>query len=45
MEAIRFLRDETEVPSIGQKVSILYYPEINEFNGIKSIQLLVEDMI
>lgn len=45
VEAIRFLRDETEVPSIGQKVSILYYPEINEFNGIKSIQLLVEDMI
>ena len=45
VEAIRFLRDETEVPSIGQKVSILYYPEINEFNGIKSIQLSVEDMI
>ncbi len=44
VEAVRFLRDESGIPAVGEKISILYYPDINEFKGIKNIQLVIEDV-
>lgn len=41
--AIRFKLDGQEIPEIGRKISMVYYPDINEYNGIVSIQFRIED--
>ena len=41
--AIRFKLDGQEIPEVGRKISMVYYPDINEYNGIVSIQFRIED--
>ena len=41
--AIRFKLDGQEIPEVGKKISMVYYPDINEYNGIVSIQFRIED--
>ena len=41
--AIRFKLDGQEIPETGKKISMVYYPDINEYNGIVSIQFRIED--
>lgn len=41
--AIKFKLDGQEIPEPGRKISMVYYPDINEYNGIVSIQFRIED--
>lgn len=41
--AIKFKLDGQEIPEAGRKISMVYYPDINEYNGIVSIQFRIED--
>jgi single-stranded-DNA-specific exonuclease len=42
-ECIQFGTDENAAPERGSKISILYYPDINEFNGRRTIQFVVSE--
>jgi single-stranded-DNA-specific exonuclease len=42
-ECIQFGADENTAPERGRKISILYYPDINEFNGRRTIQFVVSE--
>jgi single-stranded-DNA-specific exonuclease len=42
-ECIQFGADESTAPERGSKISILYYPDINEFNGRRTIQFVVSE--
>lgn len=44
IEAIKFKAEVDDVPAIGSEIKILYYPDINEFRGIKSLQFVVNEM-
>lgn len=41
---IKFNACEDEVPVIGQKVGVVYYPDVNEYNGRRSIQFVVAEI-
>lgn len=41
--AIKFKLDGQEIPEAGRKISMVYYPDINEYNGIVSVQFRIED--
>ena len=44
LKAIKFKAEgETDMPEVGSLINILYYPEINEYNGYRSIQLNIID--
>lgn len=43
VEAIQFRADALQVPVRGQKISIVYYPDINEYQGRRSIQFVVQE--
>ncbi|MBO5459862.1 MAG: single-stranded-DNA-specific exonuclease RecJ, partial [Lachnospira sp.] len=43
VEAIQFKADEMRMPLYGQKISIVYYPDINEYNGNRSLQFVVQE--
>lgn len=48
MEAVCFadaVRLEERLRSSREVLSVLYYPEINEYNGIRSIQIVITDYI
>jgi single-stranded-DNA-specific exonuclease len=42
-DAVQFKVEEEEMPLAGQKISIVYYPDINEYNGKRSIQFVVKE--
>lgn len=42
-DCIKFNSCEDEVPLMGTRIGIIYYPDINEFNGRKSIQFVVSE--
>lgn len=42
-DAVMFRADALNVPLRGQKISIVYYPSINEYNGNKTIQFIVSE--
>jgi single-stranded-DNA-specific exonuclease len=42
-DAVMFRADALNVPLRGQKISIVYYPSINEYNGNKTIQFVVSE--
>ena len=42
-DAVMFRADALNVPRKGQKISIVYYPSINEYNGNKTIQFIVSE--
>lgn len=42
-DAVMFREDALNVPRKGQKISIVYYPSINEYNGNKTIQFIVSE--
>lgn len=42
-DAVMFRADELNVPLRGQKISVVYYPSINEYNGKKTIQFIVSE--
>lgn len=44
IEAIKFKAEAEDLPEIGSEIKILYYPDINEFRGIKSLQFVVNEM-
>ena len=39
----KFKLDGQEIPEAGRKISMVYYPDINEYNGIVSVQFRIED--
>lgn len=42
--SIMFKRTENDPePEVGQIISVIYYPEINEFRGNKELQFIIED--
>lgn len=43
VEAIQFKADEMRIPRCGQRISIVYYPDINEYNGNRSLQFVVQE--
>jgi len=43
VDAIKFKMDGQEIPEVGRKINMTYYPNINEFNGIVSLQFLIEE--
>jgi len=44
IEAISFHVSEENIPAIGEKKSILYYPNINSYNGRTSLQFNIIEM-
>ena len=40
--AIRFKLDGQEIPDVGRKISMVYYPDINEYNGITDYEIEYE---
>ena len=42
-DAVMFRADALNVPSRGQKISVVYYPSINEYNGKKTIQFIISE--
>lgn len=44
IEAIKFKVEEDELPAIGSVIKIIYYPDINEFKGNKSLQFIVNEI-
>jgi len=44
IEAISFHVSEENIPAIGDKKSILYYPNINAYNGRTSLQFNIIEM-
>lgn len=43
-EAVSFNFKESEMPEIGEKISIVYYPDINSYNGRQSLQFIINEM-
>lgn len=43
IEAIQFRVDVDNVPEHGQSISIIYYPDINEYNGRRSLQFVIQE--
>lgn len=44
LTAIKFKSEgEEEMPEVGSLINILYYPELNEYNGFKTIQLNISE--
>lgn len=43
-DGIMFKISEENLPFKGQMISILYYPSINEYNGRKKIQFVIEEI-
>ena len=41
--AIRFKLDGQEIPEVGKKISMVYYPDINEFRGNQTLQFIVQE--
>ena len=41
--AIRFKLDGQEIPEVGRKISMVYYPDINEFRGNQTLQFIVQE--
>lgn len=44
VEAIQFRIDTDEIPVCGQMVSMLYYPDINEYNGRRTLQFIIQEL-
>ena len=42
-KGIKFNSSIDEIPVTGQKIGIVYYPDINEFNGTRSIQFVISE--
>ena len=32
-----------DIPRAGMRISIIYYPDINTFNGIMSLQIIIKE--
>lgn len=43
VDAIQFKVEEEQIPLRGKQISIVYYPDINEFRGNKSLQFVVQE--
>lgn len=44
VEAVKFKFDGINMPKRGQRISIVYYPNINEYNGKRTIQFIINEM-
>lgn len=47
MEAVKFGSDEAEYASInvGNRLKIVYYPSVNEFRNVKTLQIVVKNIV
>lgn len=43
--AVKFRCESTEMPDMGSYVNLTYYPSINEFNGRKNIEFIIDEII
>lgn len=43
--AVKFVNEKEIKPQAGNTVSVTYFPEINEYEGRKNIQLRIEDFV
>ena len=43
VDAIQFKVEEEDMPLRGKEISIVYYPDINEFRGNQTLQFIVQE--
>lgn len=43
--AVKFRCDWRSLPNVGDYVNLTYYPSINEFNGRKNIEFIIDEII
>lgn len=43
VDAIQFKVEEEDMPLCGKEISIVYYPDINEFRGNQTLQFIVQE--
>lgn len=44
VQIVKFINENAdELPVVGDRISITYYPDVNEYGGYKSIQIRMED--
>ena len=43
VDAIQFKVEEEDMPLCGKEISIVYYPDINEFRGSQTLQFIVQE--
>lgn len=43
VDAIQFKVEDENIPLRGQKISIVYYPDINEYQGNRSLQFVIQE--
>lgn len=43
VDAIQFKVEDERIPLRGQKISIVYYPDINEYQGNRSLQFVIQE--
>ena len=42
--AVQFgINNIDDIPRAGMRISIIYYPDINTFNGIMSLQIIIKE--
>ncbi|MDO5402301.1 MAG: single-stranded-DNA-specific exonuclease RecJ [Eubacteriales bacterium] len=44
INAVQFRVDLDDIPKVGQQVSMIYYPDINEYNGRKTLQFVIQEL-
>ena len=44
VDAIKFNAIESEIPSVGDNINVIYYPDINEYNGNTKIQFIINEI-
>ncbi len=44
MQAVQFgISDKDPVPKAGSRILIVYYPDINVYNGVSSLQIIIKE--
>lgn len=43
VDAIQFKVSEEDMPLCGKKISIVYYPDVNEFRGNRTLQFVIQE--
>lgn len=43
--AVKFRCEAVKIPEIGSYVNVTYYPSINEFNGRKNVEFIIDEII
>lgn len=44
VDAIQFRVDADNIPKAGQEISMIYYPDINEYNGRRTLQFIIQEL-